>query len=243
MDILNDRKFIVYRHTCPNNKVYIGITCNSPNRRWRKGKGYHHNNHFTNAIKKYGWDNIKHEILYKNLTKEEAEQKEIELITKYNLTDRRKGYNSSIGGGLSSLGHKVSKEARNKISQNNKGKTPWNKGVHLTEKQKDKLRDIANKRNLVGERNPFYGFKHTEDAKKKMSKSHKGKTTWNKGIPMKLESKEKMSKHILCVDTGVIYYGLSEASRQTGIALSNICNCCKGKRKTAGGYIWRYAND
>ena len=83
------------------------------------------------------------------------------------------------------LGHKVSKEARNKISQNNKGKTPWNKGVHLTEKQKDKLRDIANKRNLVGERNPFYGFKHTEDVKKKMSKSHKGKTTWNKGIPMK----------------------------------------------------------
>ena len=61
------------------------------------------------------------------------------------------------------------------------------------EKQKDKLRDIANKRNLVGERNPFYGFKHTEDAKKKMSKSHKGKTTWNKGIPMKLESKEKSS--------------------------------------------------
>ena len=33
-----------------------------------------------------------------------------------------------------------------------------------------------------------------------------------------------------------------EAQRQLGIFQSNICDCCKGKRKTAGGFMWRYKN-
>lgn len=37
-----------------------------------------------------------------------------------------------------------------------------------------------------------------------------------------------------------IYPSASEASRQTGIQQSNITDCCRGKRKTAGGYIWKY---
>ena len=34
-----------------------------------------------------------------------------------------------------------------------------------------------------------------------------------------------------------------EASRQLGIAQPSICNCCIGKYKSAGGYIWKYAED
>ncbi len=34
---------------------------------------------------------------------------------------------------------------------------------------------------------------------------------------------------------------ISEASRQTGIAVCNISQVCNGKLKTAGGYFWRYA--
>ena len=34
------------------------------------------------------------------------------------------------------------------------------------------------------------------------------------------------------------YSSIIEAEKQTGIR--HICCCCKGKRKTAGGYIWRY---
>ena len=33
---------------------------------------------------------------------------------------------------------------------------------------------------------------------------------------------------------------ISDASKELGINCSNIAQCCKGKRKTAGGYIWRY---
>lgn len=36
------------------------------------------------------------------------------------------------------------------------------------------------------------------------------------------------------------YPSASEAGRQTGIKTSNICDCCNGKYKTAGGFIWKY---
>ena len=32
-----------------------------------------------------------------------------------------------------------------------------------------------------------------------------------------------------------------EADRETGASYQNIYKCCRGKRKTAGGYMWRYA--
>ena len=32
-----------------------------------------------------------------------------------------------------------------------------------------------------------------------------------------------------------------EAERELGIAQTNICKCCNGIRKSAGGYVWRYA--
>ena len=72
---MSDRNYTVYKHTSPSGKVYIGITGIEPEKRWRKGWGYNHNTYFINAVKKYGWDNIKHEIIDTNLTKEEAELK------------------------------------------------------------------------------------------------------------------------------------------------------------------------
>ena len=49
---------------------------------------------------------------------------------------------------------------------------------------------------------------------------------------------------VLCVDNdGVVvakYKSIMDASRLTGISASNICECCKGKRKMTGGYYWQY---
>ena len=61
--------YIVYKHTCPNGKVYIGITSREAKLRWNCGNGYNNNKHFKSAIVKYGWNNIKHEILFDGLTK------------------------------------------------------------------------------------------------------------------------------------------------------------------------------
>ena len=95
---MND-KYIVYMHTSPNNKKYIGITSQHPNRRWRKnGDGYKDNPYFWRAIQKYGWDSFTHKVLYEGLTKEQATELEICLIEKYNTTNTSFGYNSTIGG-------------------------------------------------------------------------------------------------------------------------------------------------
>ena len=71
-----DKKWCVYMHTSPSNKVYIGITCDVKHR-WRNhGEGYKGGTRIYYAIRKYGWENFKHEILFTNLTREEAFSKE-----------------------------------------------------------------------------------------------------------------------------------------------------------------------
>ena len=48
-------------------------------------------------------------------------------------------------------------------------------------------------------------------------------------------------RRILCVNRGVIFESVSDASKETGISRSNITMCANGRRKTAGGYKWVYA--
>ena len=90
--------YTVYLHTVPNGKVYVGITRQDPKKRWGNGINYKHNKRFYNAIKKYGWENIQHEILFTGLTKDEAAAKEIELIKAYHSIDENYGYNILEGG-------------------------------------------------------------------------------------------------------------------------------------------------
>lgn len=90
----NNKSFLVYKHTnLTNGKVYIGITNRSPEERWKQGKAYKSNEHFTSAINKYGWDGFSHEIVKRGLTKEEALLLEESLIKEYDSTNRDKGYN------------------------------------------------------------------------------------------------------------------------------------------------------
>lgn len=119
----------VYMHTSPTGKIYIGITKQRPTKRWKNGNGYKYNIHFTNAIKKYGWDNFKHEILFENLSEKEAKNKEMELIKKYNSNNREYGYNITEGGegtkGLSGelhpfYGKHLSEEHRKNLSISHK---------------------------------------------------------------------------------------------------------------------------
>lgn len=88
----------VYCHISPSNKKYYGITSERlVTTRWKAGNGYIKQKKFYNAIKKYGWNNFKHEIIADNLTFEEACKMEQKLIKK-DKTYSNEGYNISIGG-------------------------------------------------------------------------------------------------------------------------------------------------
>lgn len=106
---MSARKYKVYCHTNKaNNKKYIGITnCTNPEDRWRKGNGYDRQL-FGKVVKECGWDNFEHEILYEDLTEEEAKQIETELIKEYKTFDAKYGYNLVGGGSILQVStHKV----------------------------------------------------------------------------------------------------------------------------------------
>ena len=73
----------VYKHTFPNGAVYIGKTNMEPEQRWANGWGYRNCPSMFNAIIQYGWDNIKHEILFDNISDEKALEIETQEIEKY----------------------------------------------------------------------------------------------------------------------------------------------------------------
>lgn len=77
---MKNNKWCVYKHTSPSGGIYIGITKQNPIVRWNNGFGYKRNPHFYNAIQKYGWNNFQHEIIFSNLTQEEAEKCYLRLL-------------------------------------------------------------------------------------------------------------------------------------------------------------------
>ena len=84
---------------------------------------------------------------------------------------------------------------------------------------------------------PMYGKHHTEETKKKMSESHKGKVFTEEHRNKIGKSNSKM---VYCIELDKIFESATEASRELGIKQQGISCCCICKRKTAGGYHWRY---
>ena len=116
--------YVVYIHKFPNNKVYVGITGNRyPKKRWSCGNGYKTQQLMWRAIQKYGWDNIEHEIVAKNLTHEDACRLEIKLIKQYKSNNSDYGYNVSSGGDGAN-GIKLSKDRIEKLRAVNTGSPP-----------------------------------------------------------------------------------------------------------------------
>lgn len=81
-----------------NGKVYVGITKDIEARWYGCGVNYKGCPVFYKAIEKYGWDNFEHVILKDDLTRNEAELAEIELISKLRANNPNFGYNIEAGG-------------------------------------------------------------------------------------------------------------------------------------------------
>lgn len=239
--------YSVYKLTAPNGKVYIGITSRDPKRRWNAGNGYKYNKHFYGAIKKYGWENIIKEILYSGVSQEEAYRLEKELILKYRSNQREYGYNKSFGGDktVKGLHWKRTEESVQKSVEKRKGRK-------ATEETKQKLSESL-KKYYVDHEPYFKGKKLPEETKAKISNSLK---KWNeehvspnKGRKYKKSPEAIMAtsighyKTVICIETGVVYKSIMFASSQTKIDSSSISAVCRGKRKSAGGFHWRYCKD
>lgn len=47
-------------------------------------------------------------------------------------------------------------------------------------------------------------------------------------------------KKVICLETNIIYYSISEASRKTGINIGALSDCCHGKIKSINGQKWKF---
>lgn len=238
--------YVVYKHTSPSGKVYVGITGQNPEKRWQSGSAYRAKP-FRNAIQKYGWENIQHEVLFEGLTLEEANQKEIELIAEYDSTNPKKGYNITKGGNCRFLGEnhplygkKRPPEVVEKLRECRAGK-PW------TENQKR-----AAVRYFATHRAWNYGQTTPKEIREKLSAAHIGQCR-----PHTEETKRKISagndrfkKPVLqySLDGTQIarYASISEAARVFGgkkHIKENIRQCCYSQRKSACGYKWMFVEE
>lgn len=220
-----------------NNKKYIGITKKTTNDRWRNGKGYH--NYFGNAIKKYGWDNFEHLILFEDLTENEAKLKEKELILEYN-SFYPNGYNLTLGGD-GNCGWSPSKGTREKIGKSNIGKHHRK----LSDETKEKIRQAR-----LGK--PTMTGKHwSVEQTKKMSEIMKG-NKYSVGHIVSEKSRKQASDNMphrrevlqYTLDGQFIteYHSLKEAGKAVNTTPSNIGYCCRGVLKTCKGYKWKFKN-
>lgn len=246
-----NNNYTIYIHKNKfNGKLYIGQTSQIPQKRWDNGRGYKTSSKFYNAILKYGWDNFEHIIVANNLSKKQADKMEEELIQKYQTRNDDFGYNIKKGGN----NHTHSEETKRKIGEANKIAL---KGSHWSEEH----RQIISQK-FTGKNNPFYGKKHTEETKQKISESRKGQCSGENhhfyGKKHTKEELKKMSdnrkgkggKRIICLNTGEIFNCMMDAARWCGLKTSSsigqVCNNT-GKQKTAGKHpitkeklYWKY---
>lgn len=201
--------YIVYKYTFPNNKVYIGRTKTDLNRRaGYNGYNYNLNTLVGRAIFKYGWDNVNKEILYTVETVEEADKLEKELIEVHNSTNFEFGYNMTRGGtgGWSTYYNRrpLSEETKQKIGENSRKhltgrKVPQEvilkrsaklKGHIVTEETREKIRQANT------------GYKHTDEAKRKMSENncmHNPEIRKKVSDTLKKSGKERAQKRLLTI--------------------------------------------
>lgn len=210
------KKFIVYQHKNKmNNKSYIGITSQDPEKRWNNGEGYKLQP-FYEAIKKYGWDNFEHIILEKNLTKKQAEEKE-QFYIKY-FDSYRKGYNFSEGGESGFNGGHHKEKTKQIISQK------------LSQYIKDKDQDRGIKLQEMLKNNPEINQKRIENIN----------NIFKKGSQAAKDRVKNNNKKVRCIELNKIFNSIKEAADFAKVDNSGITHCLKGQQKTSGGYHWEY---
>lgn len=212
-----------------NGMIYVGQTIQILEERWKQHRKINSNCRYLKyAFKKYGIDKFEFKMICICFD-EELDKFEVQYIKLFNSMVPN-GYNLRNGG---------------------------NSGRHHEETKKKISDTLKNKKNMVVNisSNRKLGKPHNEETKQKISNSLKGRTdivrtktsNWI-GKHHTEESKNKMSEsHKIKItqydlNNNIIqsFNSINEASIETGIDRTVIGKCCKGIRKTAGGFKWQY---
>ena len=213
------------------NKKYIGQSINIKER-WNKHKyslrnNSHDNDFLQKAWNKHGEDKFKFYIL-EECDKSKLNEKEIYYIDLYKTLDENYGYNLKAGGQ-----NGVVSEYGN-LKRINSLKRAYSTTDLRERSRQAALKQWANpeiKAKILGKNNGMYGKTHTLEARKKMSEASMGRPSCRRD-----------PRPVLCIELNKVYSCAAEAQKELRPA-SSILEVCKGLRKTAGGYHWKFLSE
>ncbi len=173
-----------------NTKEYIGITMDVNRRKREHAKKKQSSRLFSKAIEKYGIDSFEFKVLAILNDIEEAARTEQGAIIKFNSLAPH-GYNLRAGAPFTVYSGRITEETKRKLSEINMGKK-------LSVKTRAKLSaaKLGKKRPPeVGEKisDAQRGITRSVETRARISAASKGRKSWNDGIPMSSETKEKLS--------------------------------------------------
>ena len=215
--------YTVYAHRFPNGKMYIGMTKRPLKRRFGKcGVNYKHCSAMYRAIQEFGWENVEHLIVLTCENKEDAEKYEALFISKWKTMDPEYGYNIMPGGKVK--GH-LPEESKRKLSEKNReiwANDPLKRQA-AAERMRKRMSDPAYKKRIL-------------DALNKVETDHVG-TYQNCGLSKKVVQLDRNRNMVKIWDS------MSEVQRANIAKSASVSSCCRGKAKSAGGYLWEFYSE
>lgn len=208
------KSYFLYKLTFPNQKLYFGVTDNIP-RRWKNhrcspnSKG---RSSIVNALRKYGPQNIKFEIIVIG-NEDYILELEKAAIKKFKTQNRFYGYNVDAGGKPAPMRQESCRKklrlyyqkpeniapliARNKARKGEKrtleqclklrGRKPWNLGKSPSQETRNKISNsLKGKKFDEARKEKLRGRVISEDTRKKLSQAQRH--------PCKEETKDKIRK-------------------------------------------------
>lgn len=231
--------FVVYKHTSPSGKVYVGITSRKPEERWENGYGYK-GQVFYNAIEKYGWENISHEILFENLSEKEAKLLEKLYIFLYDSKNSKYGYNVHFGGGECPIKTKKVICIKPKLKTTEEFESILEASLKTGCHPSNISNCCRNRQNMtISNSKEILIWMYYEDYIK-LDKEQ---------IEIIVEEKTKNKNLYVCLNTKEIFFTATDAAKKYNTSHQQIGKVCLNKAKTSGKdmngnkLVWAYYKD
>ena len=241
-EFLKLKIYSIYKITnLVSSKVYIGQTIEMVNTRIKDHlrelrKNTHSNSHLQYSFNKYGESNFIFEKIDETNSFDSLDQLERFYIKLLKANNPEYGFNKTSGGcenhvfnessnlkkSKSRSGILHTEEAKAKISRAGKGRTvSWNRGM----KGVYKLGPAS------------------EERKKKIGEAQLGPKNHRWGKKSGETHLKSVSKPIICINTGIEYPSMSEASRKLSVSISSISKVCMGEASSCKGLIFIIKKD
>lgn len=218
------KKYKVYLFTFPNGKHYCGFTGRDLKKRFNgAGYGYQKCPLVWKAIQKYGWDNIEKTVIFDSDNKNAALNKERQTIKEMHLQDINFGYNIDQGGTPTGTADHLTPEGRKSLS----------------DKTKARWADPEYRARLVQKAKEHPPTKECREKGIAISAAvRRGKPANNCKAVYKLDL---LTGEILETFSSLTLASIAVMGEAAGC--TNILKVCKGKRKSAYGFSWRFVNE